>query len=511
MFRFHRIALAIASAVIIAISKGHAADLPAIPPVGAIPPADAVPAAAVLPGLPIFLAVPWTGFYLGAHVGYGWGTKTFLDNFPTPDLALDAAPGISGIVGGMQGGYNYQINWLVIGVDGVFSWSGAQNSSFSCFSFGNQDCSAQPEWLAAATGRIGVALGPALIYAKGGAAWVEDHYTNIATCSGSQPRSRAGITAACGDLFTADNYRVGWTAGLGIEYQFAQNWFLRAEYDYMDFGGQSVSFSDGGTGFFTEEIHQKMNMVTVGVNYRFGGPTPTTATALNTNMLADTASDAATLVDEPTSHVLPFTAFSVAKFSFDALAGALIAPSTDLDTSGLRVFIQGGGGFYQYFGNASSAFKGVYETGDILAGYGFEGDYYSINLLVGPSVENDTLNMFDPDNRVVGTQFGAKVRGDAWVNFTPNTLVYSEGEFSSAFLTYYTKAKFGYDFFNSSNVFIGPEIGALGNERFNQLRVGAGVTQIKIRNFQLDLSAGYANDSVVGPGAYGTLELSTTF
>jgi outer membrane immunogenic protein len=495
MAHFHRFFLANFIFITVAASQSHAADLPA-----------------AAPATPVFAAAtPWTGFYFGGHAGYGWGNKTFLDNFPTPDLALDAAPSVGGAVGGLQAGYNYQYNWFVLGFEGMFTWSGAQNNSFSCFTFGNQRCSAQPEWMSTATTRAGAVLGPALVYVKGGAAWVDDHYTDIATCMGSQPRSKAGITAACGDLFAADKFGFGWTAGLGIEYQFAPNWFFRAEYDYMDFGGHSVPFFDGGRGFFTEEIHQKMNMFTVGVNYKFGGSTPTTTGGLNLNMLADTAPDTGKLADEPASHVLLFTTFSVSKFSFDALAGAMIAPSTDLDTSGLRVFIQGGGGNYKFFGDAPSAFKGVYETGDVLVGYGFEGDFYSINLLAGPGVENDTLNMFDPNDKVVGTQFGAKVRGDAWVNFTPSTLLYTEGEFSSAFLTYYTKAKFGYDFFNGSKIFIGPEIGTLGNERFQQLRVGASVTQIKYKNFQIDLSAGYANDSVVGPGAYGTVEFSANF
>ena len=60
---------------------------------------------------------------------------------------------------------------------------------------------------------------------------------------------------------------------------------------------------------------------------------------------------------------------------------------------------------------------------------------------------------------------------------------------------------------NGSSIFFGPEVGVLGNERFSQLRVGASITQIMFKNVQIDLSAGYANDSVVGPGAYGTVEL----
>ena len=60
-------------------------------------------------------------------------------------------------------------------------------------------------------------------------------------------------------------------------------------------------------------------------------------------------------------------------------------------------------------------------------------------------------------------------------------------------------------------IFFGPEVAILGDERFTQWRVGAHVTQMKFGKVELDVSAGYAHDSIVGEGAYGTFELSTNF
>lgn len=103
-----------------------------------------------------------------------------------------------------------------------------------------------------------------------------------------------------------------------------------------------------------------------------------------------------------------------------------------------------------------------------------------------------------------------KVRTDDWYNPTPRTELHTEAEFSTAFLTYYGQGSAGYDFFNNA-IFIGPDLATLGDERFTQLRAGVSVTGIKIKNVQIDLSGGYANDSVVGPGGFGRLEVSTTF
>ncbi len=454
---------------------------------------------------PVAVVAPWTGFYAGAHVGYGWGNKRFIDNFPTPDGELDADASVKGVLGGFQGGYNHQFNWLVVGVEGDFTWSGV-SGNFSCFPFGDQVCSAKPEWFSSAAGRLGVASGPALFYVKGGAAWAQDHFTDLATCAGTQPRQRAGIPALCGDMFFGDQTRPGWLFAVGVEYLFAPNWSAKLEYDYMDFGSRSVPLLDGGNGFFTEEIHQKMHAIKLGLNYHFDWGTAAAAPA---HAAAYYKAAPKSEDDEAAGKVLAFSAFDVSKNSYSGSIGTLIAPFRDLDTSGLRFWMFGDAGVYRYPA-AGGTIRGTYESGDVLAGYGFEGDFYSINLLAGFNAVNHTLSDVDVENRVQGTAFGAKVRADAWINPTPKTLTYGEAEYSTAFRTYYTRAKFGYDF-TAKEIFFGPEVAALGDERFNQWRVGAHLTQVKFGKVQVDVSAGYANDSIVGSGAYGTVELSTHF
>jgi hypothetical protein len=165
---------------------------------------DPLPAAAPI-------VAGWTGFYGGIHGGYGWGQKTFVDNFPVFDGEIDADTHIQGGLGGLQLGYNQQFNWLVVGVEGNFSWADVKQN-FSCFGFGDQICSSTADWFASVTGRVGVAAGPALFYGKGGLAWVHDHFTDLATCSGSQPTSSGGINAACGDQFISNQTRAGWSA-----------------------------------------------------------------------------------------------------------------------------------------------------------------------------------------------------------------------------------------------------------------------------------------------------------
>jgi len=327
----------------------------------------------------------------------------------------------------------------------------------------------------------------------------------LATCAGSQPTSIGGISANCGDTFFANQTRIGRLIGAGIEHFFAKDWSVKVEYDYMDFGRRSVLFTDGEQGFFTEEIHQKVNVVKVGIDYHFDF-----RAAAPSGSVSGSIPLKAKALDDPVERVLAFAVVDVSKQSVSSAVGTLIAPYKDLDTSGLRILLLGEGGTYKY-PTDTGAIRGVYSGGDFLAGYAWEGDNYSINLLTGINALNHTLSAIDTENRVQGTAIGAKVRGDAWINPTPKTLTYGEAEYSTAFKTFYTRAKLGYDPTAAMGIFVGPEVVALGDERFHQWRAGAHLTQLKMGRVQIDISAGYAKDSIVGSGAYGTMELNTNF
>lgn len=448
---------------------------------------------------------PWTGFYVGAHLGYGWGTKVWVDNFPVYDGEIDADVRTQGLLGGLQFGYNYQIDWLVLGLEGDFSWSDVHNTDFSCFSFGDQLCSANIEWFADVTGRLGVVYGPALYYLKGGVVWVDDRFTNFATCAGSQPTSSGGVSAACGRKFYAEQSRLGWLVGGGVEAYFLRNWSMKIEYNYMNLGSRNVPFEDESGNFFTSEINQRVQLVKLGFNYHFNVD-PNTISALG----MASSPDLAQTNGEPRQRWVAFTGFDGSKDSYSAWAGALIAPFDDLGTSGMRVLIVGEGGAYSYPVTGGSI-DGIMTGGSLLAGYGFEGDNYSINLLAGGNAANHMLSAIDTTNLVQGTAFGVKGHADARVNPTPATLVYGEGEYSTAFRTYLANAKFGIQVPGIDGLFFGPEVSVLGDRHSNQWRVGAHLTEFTVGPLQVALAAGYANDSDVGTSPYGHIELSGTF
>ena len=65
--------------------------------------------------------------------------------------------------------------------------------------------------------------------------------------------------------------RTGWTAGGGVEWAFARNWSVKAEYLYADFGSVSFvsAFNVDPDFTYTHTVHPTAQIVRAGVNYKF--------------------------------------------------------------------------------------------------------------------------------------------------------------------------------------------------------------------------------------------------
>jgi outer membrane immunogenic protein len=187
----------------------------------------------------VVAAYNWSGFYLGGHVGGAWSSEE------ARDLAtgLTGATDPDGFIGGLQAGYNWQADRWVFGIEGDWSWSGADGSTpLVGVPFTSND-----SWYATLTGRVGYAWDNWLWYVKGGAAWADKEYTY------------AGFG-------TFSDTRVGWTIGTGVEWALGPQWSAKLEYNYLDFGKDTYTF-----GAFPIDVDSQVHLVKAGINYRFGG------------------------------------------------------------------------------------------------------------------------------------------------------------------------------------------------------------------------------------------------
>ena len=113
------------------------------------------------------------------------------------------------------------------------------------------------------TGRLGYAWDRVLLYAKGGGAWVATNNPAI---------SIAGTPASFSSI--SNTTSSGYTAGFGVEWTFAGNWSVRAEYAYIGLPSQNFAVAPATPTFGGDVItfsNRNISMVTGAVNYKFGG------------------------------------------------------------------------------------------------------------------------------------------------------------------------------------------------------------------------------------------------
>jgi outer membrane immunogenic protein len=207
------------------------------------------------PPPPVF---SWTGCYLGANVGYGWGPRS-IDAFDDRTRATDVGNwdfNGSGVVGGGQVGCNWQTGALVFGLEGDFQGTGVRSHNHGQPFDGETNMNFDMPWLATARGRIGYAgWDRVLVYATGGLAVASVKY-------------EADDFANNGTDYIESRTRVGWTVGAGIETALADpRWSIKAEYLYVGFSDQNYITNDPG---FTTNVKSNTNIVRVGLNYRLG-------------------------------------------------------------------------------------------------------------------------------------------------------------------------------------------------------------------------------------------------
>ena len=193
-------------------------------------------------------AFTWTGLYLGAHAGYGWGKIRSVD--PTGATA-DSIVDTKGAVAGGQIGYLYQMGPWVLGVEGTMAWSDVKFSSVGPFGIGN--VTAKNDYIGTVAGRAGYAFDRVLLYGKGGVAFTRDVLA---------------ATDGLGGTGNGSFNRTGYVAGGGLEYAFWDKWSARVEYNYLDFGTKFENpTATGGLVAIPSNVKTNISTVTFGVNY----------------------------------------------------------------------------------------------------------------------------------------------------------------------------------------------------------------------------------------------------
>lgn len=217
----------VALGTLVAAQSAVAADLSVAPLYTKAPPAE------------VTQAYNWTGFYLGANGGGGWGRSWW----SAPGTAVN----LSGAQAGGTAGYNWQYGNTVLGLESDLDWSNLKGTNSSgCAAAG---CTSQNDWLSTVRGRLGYSFGAVMPYVTGGLA-VGD------------------IKASTPGFAGASTTNAGWVVGGGLEFALPGNWSAKAEYLHVDLGNLNCGTNCGPTATNNVSMHE--NVVRAGLNYHFG-------------------------------------------------------------------------------------------------------------------------------------------------------------------------------------------------------------------------------------------------
>lgn len=192
----------------------------------------------------------WSGVYFGGHTGFGAGSLGPGTN-PVLNQSVGLPPTVTGMIGGFQGGYNFQASdrW-VLGAEADVTFVSPPDETRRIPAPFNTSL----DVVGTVRGRIGYAFGPFLPYATGGLAWT---------------RTNVDINGDDGSVLSKlGRWHAGWTAGAGVEMALGGPWTARVQYDYLDLA--SSTYRLDGAGLRDVSVRPRTQRFTLGLNYRLG-------------------------------------------------------------------------------------------------------------------------------------------------------------------------------------------------------------------------------------------------
>jgi len=213
----------------------------------------------------------WTGGYIGLNGGaIGTSNRWNDDNNwigGTAETSLAITGGMPNVKStsatfGAQAGYNWQLNGnIVFGIEGDINYAGNRSSvdridllGADAYTFRNE-----LSWYGTLRGRLGYAFDRTLVFVTGGLAYASLSHRSLD--DGYEP------------LWNTNAGKFGYAIGGGIEHAWTQNWTIKAEALYMDFGTTTIAGDPTNEAAgFNASVKTTAIVGRVGMNYRFGGP-----------------------------------------------------------------------------------------------------------------------------------------------------------------------------------------------------------------------------------------------
>jgi outer membrane immunogenic protein len=218
------------------------------------------------------------GFYVGGYVGaayydHTWNDRDAWTREVDDDLARsNIRTDKSGFIGGLQGGYNWQANCAVFGVQVDYGWSNINASVLETdgdlgAALDTLSVESRLKGLGTVRFRTGIVVDNIMLYVTGGVGWGNFNRTYTQTDIGL-PGS---------ETFSTNKTKWAWVAGVGSEWAIWNNWSIQSEVLYARFERDEAVFTcaaaatctPGGARNVRFEHNDSVWVTKIGLNYRF--------------------------------------------------------------------------------------------------------------------------------------------------------------------------------------------------------------------------------------------------
>lgn len=191
--------------------------------------------------------INWTGFYVGAHIGYGNANHQIDVEDTCCEFNVLSLGGLNshGAIAGVDLGADIRRGRVVLGFLGSYDWSSMETTLSAFDGYFSAKLEKDYEWSIGGRGGI--------LVDERNLAYILVAYTGTE------------YTLKSGDFEQSQDYQ-GVTVGAGWEHAFGDGWFGKAQYTHTFYGKEDwanedcLKISDG-----LDE-----DKVTIGLNYKFG-------------------------------------------------------------------------------------------------------------------------------------------------------------------------------------------------------------------------------------------------
>ena len=226
----------------------------------------------------------WTGAYAGAFAGYGRTDNRIVDvdgfaNWGNPGSSVDYDN--AGLVGGVLAGKKFDLygERFRIEIDGTFGnmSAGTNRLDPTC---SDEAAESELQWVATVRAGVEQQVGRATVFASGGlaAARIVNSVTDT-DYSGSGCLERE-LRLDADDSFRNTSTETGWVIGVGVEAPLTDDWTLRLDGSYLDFGRNTYYVNQSGNNTCGRggaqmacpyNVENRFGIARLAIIYRFGG------------------------------------------------------------------------------------------------------------------------------------------------------------------------------------------------------------------------------------------------